>query len=216
MKRLAYDTTIFPFKSVTEDYLNNTKLHLIHKDHPFKETLVYGTDQAQLLHRIFYDMMDGDVNQTFVNLYRRFIKKVIMPHYNFPVVFQRFPTLRIHQPSNIAVFGWHRDRDYNHHPQEINYFLPITSAFGTNTFWYESEPDKEDYQPMEAEYGEAIEWDGSNCRHGNKSNDTGKTRVSFDFRILPREVCVNNTPKKSITQSTKFKIGDYFDDKIVL
>jgi len=216
MKRLTYDTTIFPFKSVTEDYLNNTKLHLIHKDRPFKETLVYGTDQAQLLHRIFYDMMDGDVNQTFVNLYRRFIKKVIMPRYNFPVVFQRFPTLRIHQPSNIAVFGWHRDRDYNHHPQEINYFLPITSAFGTNTFWYESEPDKEDYQPMEAEYGEAIEWDGSNCRHGNKSNDTGKTRVSFDFRILPREVCVNNTPKKSITQSTKFKIGDYFDDKIVL
>jgi len=64
---------------------------------------------------------------------------------------------------------------------------------------------------MEAEYGETIEWDGSNCRHGNKPNNTGKTRVSFDFRILSREIYDTSTPKKSITQGTSFKIVDYFD-----
>tara|TARA_Y100000310_G_C20641258_1_gene794053 strand:+ start:343 stop:987 length:645 start_codon:yes stop_codon:yes gene_type:complete len=211
MKRLPYDTTIFPFKKVVEDYLKHTNLPLIHEEHPFEETLVHGTDQAQPLHRTFYDTMDADNNQTLANLYRRFIKEVISPCYDYPIIFQRFPTFRIHQPSNIAVFGWHRDRDYNHNPQEINYYLPITSAFDTNTFWYESEPNKEDYQPMEGEYGEVIEWDGPNCRHGNKPNDTGKTRVSFDFRVLSRKVYDSSKPKQSITQGTSFKIGDYFD-----
>lgn len=209
--RFSYSTSDYPFKKVVENYLDHTKLSLIHQDHTFKETLVHGTDQAQPLHRTFYDAMDADANQTFTNFYRRFIEEVIAPRYNYPIIFQRFPTFRIHQPSNIAVFGWHRDRDYNHHPQEINYFLPITSAFGTNTLWHESEPDKGDYRPMEAEYGEAIEWDGPNCRHGNKPNTTGQTRISFDFRVLSREVYDDSTPKESITQGTKFEIGAYYD-----
>jgi len=211
MLNLFYSTNDYPFKEIVENYLNHTNLPLIHEDHSFKETLVQGTDQAQPLHRLFYDAMDADVNQTFTNLYRSFIEEVVVPRYNYPIIFQRFPTFRVHQPSNIAVFGWHRDRDYNHHPQEINYFLPITSAFGTNTFWYESEPDKGDYQPMEAEYGEAIEWDGPNCRHGNKPSDTGETRVSFHFRVLSREVYDGNAPKESITQGAKFEIGAYYD-----
>ena len=136
MKRLPYDTTTFPFKDVVQDYLKHTNLPLIHEDHRFDKTLVHGTDQSQPLHRAFYDGMDGDINQIFTNLYRRFIKDVISPSYDYPIIFQRFPTFRVHQPSNIAVFGWHRDRDYNHNRQEINYFLPITSAlvqilFGT-------------------------------------------------------------------------------------
>ena len=207
MKAFSYSTREYPFKEIAETYLNHTNLPLIHKDHCFKETLVHGTDQAQLLHRTFYDAMDVDPNQTFINLYRRFIKEAILPRYSHPIIFQRFPTFRVHQPSNIAVFGWHRDRDYNHHPEEINYYLPVTSAFSTNTFWHESEPDKGDYQPMEAEYGEAIEWNGANCRHGN----TGETRVSFDFRILSREAYDDSTPKESITQGTKFEIGKYYD-----
>ena len=156
MKRLSYSTTTFPFKSVIENYLNHTNLPLIHEDHSFKETLVHGTDQAQPLHRIFYDAMDADINQTFINLYRRFIKEVIVPRYNFPLVFQRFPTFRVHQPSNIAVFGWHRDRDYNHNREEINYYIPITKAFATNTFWHETEDGKGDYQPLEVDYGQAV------------------------------------------------------------
>ena len=211
MKRLFYSTASFPFKNVVEDYLKHTDLPLIHEQHLFGKTLVHGTDQSQPLHRAFYDAMDADRNQIFTNLYKNFIKEVICPRYDYPIIFQRFPTFRIHQPSNIAVFGWHRDRDYNHNPQEINYYLPITAAFGTNTFWHESKPDKGDYCPMEAEYGEAVEWDGSNCRHGNKTNDTGKTRVSFDFRILSRKVYDTSKPKKSITQGTSFEIGNYFD-----
>lgn len=211
MKTLSYSTSKYPFKKIVETYLNHTNLPLIHEDYRFEETLVHGTDQAQLLHRSFYDAMDKDAAQTFINLYREFIKEIIIPRYNYPIIFQRFPTFRIHQPSNIAVFGWHRDRDYNHNPEEVNYFLPITDAFGTNTFWHETKPNKEDYQPMETKYGDAVEWDGANCRHGNKTNNTGKTRVSFDFRILSLKAYDTSTPKESITQGTKLEVGKYYD-----
>ena len=32
---------------------------------------------------------------------------------------------------------------------------------------------------------EFIVFNGNKCIHGNKLNDTGKTRVSLDFRIIP-------------------------------
>lgn len=211
MKRIKYSTKSYPFREAVEDYLGIQDLPNLHKTHNFGETLVHGTDQAQDLHRAFYDNMDGDIDQKFVSLYRSFIKEVIIPNHNYPIIFQRFPTFRIHQPSNIAVFGWHRDRDYNHNPKEINYYLPVTDAFDTNTFWHETEPGKKDFQPMEAKYGEAIRWDGANCRHGNKQNDTGLTRVSFDFRVLSKQVYDTSQPKESITQGTKFEIGKYYD-----
>ena len=155
--------------------------------------------------------MDSDPDQKFVSLYRRFIKEFIRPTYSQDILFQKFPTFRVHQPDNIAVFGWHKDKDYNHHPKETNYYLPITKAFDTNTFWYEHEEGKEEYCPMEADYGEIIGWDGANCRHGNKPNTTGQTRISFDFRILKQSDYEKVTPKTSVTQGTKFEIGAYYD-----
>jgi|TARA_R110000824_G_scaffold112520_4_gene261762 hypothetical protein len=210
MIRRAYDIKLFDFKQIIESYLDYTNLPFIHKDYPFASTLISGTDQNQDLHKKFYNKMDNDERCLFVNTYTKFIKEVILKPYKCPMVFQTFPTFRIHQPSNLAVFGWHRDRDYNHSPHEVNYYLPITEAFGTNTFWYESEEGKKDFQPMEARYGEIIEWDGANCRHGNKPNNTGQTRISFDFRVLTKDNYEKYLPKRSITQGKKFEIGSYY------
>ncbi len=33
--------------------------------------------------------------------------------------------------------------------------------------------------------GECMSFNGNKCSHYNKINKTGKTRLSFDFRILP-------------------------------
>ena len=211
MRALSYSTSEYPFQEIVETYLKHNNLPLIHEEHAFEETLVHGSDQAQGLHRTFYNAMDADANQAFVNLYRSFIKEVIEPLHNHPIIFQRFPTFRVHQPSNIAVFGWHKDKDYNHNPKELNYYLPITNAFDTNTFWYETEPGKADYRAMEAKYGDVVEWVGANCRHGNKTNKTGETRVSFDFRVLSHKIYNDSTPKKSITKMTAFEIGKYYD-----
>ena len=38
---------------------------------------------------------------------------------------------------------------------------------------------------MSVEYGECIQWNGSNLTHGNKQNKTNTTRISVDFRLMP-------------------------------
>ena len=211
MKIFSYDTTIFDFKSIIEKHLEHDHLDKIHSEHHFNDRLVHGTDQSQPLHKKFYQSMDSDEDQQFVVLYLRFIREQIKPRYSGNILYQKFPTFRVHQPGNVAVFGWHRNKDYNHNHLEVNYCLPITNAYGTNTFFYESEPDKKDFKPMEVNYGQCAEWDGANCRHGNKANETDDTRISFDFRILTVEAYESEPPKKSISKGKSFEIGDYYE-----
>ena len=64
---------------------------------------------------------------------------------------------------------------------------------------------------MEANYGEFYMCDGANLSHGNKKNETGSTRVSFDFRVLPKSK-YTTTDKKSVTQGMSFKIGEYYEE----
>jgi ectoine hydroxylase-related dioxygenase (phytanoyl-CoA dioxygenase family) len=82
---------------------------------------------------------------------------------------------------------FHRDRDYGHRPAEINYSVALTPCFGTNAIWIESREGREDYQPMELEPGEMVEFDGASLKHGALHNTTGVCRVSFDFRVVAVE-----------------------------
>lgn len=209
MKEILFDSSIFDFQSLVKKYLKCDNLELVHEQCRFEDVLKHGTDQNQKLHRMFYDGMDS--SDEFINMYKAFIKDVIYPRYNESILYQKFPTFRVHQPDNIAVFGWHKDKEYNHSPKEVNYYLPLTRSFGNNSIWAESVEDAEDYHPMKVNYGKMIEWDGANCKHGNKTNDSNITRVSFDFRILTFENFKLYPPKASITKGTKFDIGGYFD-----
>ena len=65
---------------------------------------------------------------------------------------------------------------------------------------------------MDTNYGEFYLWDGANLLHGNKLNDTNNTRVSFDFRILPRSKYNEDNIKESITNNTKMVIGEYWSE----
>ena len=62
---------------------------------------------------------------------------------------------------------------------------------------------------MNTNVGEFVKWDGANLKHGNKINDTGNTRVSFDFRVMPLSKYKDNN-RESVSVNTKMKIGDYF------
>lgn len=64
--------------------------------------------------------------------------------------------------------------------------MPITKAEGGATLWCETEPLKGDFQPFVLNYGELNRFWGVNCRHTSGVNDTGKTRISFDFRVAPQ------------------------------
>ena len=214
MRKYQYSTKEFNFRWIVEKYLGTMRLENLHDLDKFEKKLTAGAgdygDQKQKLHRKFYNKMDED--SSFKNLYDKFVKDFLASRVDFEFHYQRFPTFRIHQPENVGVFEFHKDKDYFHSEHEINIFLPMTKAYDSNTVWAESEEDKGDFSPMEAEYGELFLWDGANLNHGSQINETGQTRVSFDFRILPVKKYDESKAKNSITKGTSFTLGDYFQE----
>tara|TARA_Y100000004_G_scaffold196914_1_gene268738 strand:+ start:9953 stop:10624 length:672 start_codon:yes stop_codon:yes gene_type:complete len=214
MKKYSYDTDKYPFRKITEEYLKISNLEKLHEDNEFEGVLTAAggdyADQKQQLHRRFYDRMDQDT--LLKERYDHFIKEIVAPLFEEEVYFQKYPTFRIHQPDNIAVFEFHKDKTYNHPEGEVNIYLPITKAYDSNTIWAESEEDKGDHAPMNADYGEFYVWDGNNLEHGNKLNETGQTRISFDFRVITKSDYNNRKDKGgSVTSDTKFILGQYYD-----
>ena len=67
----------------------------------------------------------------------------------------------------------------------MNYWLPVTRAFGTNSMWIEDEPGSDTYAPAVVSPGEVFRFDAVRNRHGNHPNETDVSRVSFDFRAMP-------------------------------
>jgi len=93
---------------------------------------------------------------------------------------------------------------------DINFYLPFTDTYDTNTIWYETKENLGDYSPMCCNYGELVQWDGTNLSHGNKINITEDTRISIDFRITTESYFYNNT-KKSKNTKTVFAVGGYYN-----
>lgn len=211
MHKIIYNTNTYRFRDILEDILDTKSLLKIHEEKHFEKYDLFtrDKDQSTKYHRKYYD--------NFLKLeqvYTNFINEIIRPLYKEPIVYQKIPTFRLHFPGNIAVGEYHKDkwyRDSKWHEDvcELNYYLPFTKTYGTNTIWVESEEDKGDFQCMNAEYGECIQWDGVNLTHGNKKNITNATRISVDFRVIPLSTY---KPSKhgSINTKTKFEIGGYY------
>ena len=64
---------------------------------------------------------------------------------------------------------------------------------------------------MNADYGDFFIWDGANLKHGNEINTTGKSRVSLDFRFIPKRL-YKKSNKKSINAGKLFNIGEYWTE----
>lgn len=208
MNKIIYSTKLFPFAYELQQLFEVEDLSSINNN---VEVFSREKDQNTPYHKLYYEWARTD---KFTQLYDRFILEVIKPIYNEQIVYQSIPTFRVAYPDNIAVGEWHKDKFYRdvswaEDVHEDNFFLPFTDAFDTNTIWVESEEDKGDFSPMNCEYGEVIQWDGSNLMHGNKINETKKTRISVDFRVIKYS---NYKPSEhgSINTKTKFQIGEYY------
>lgn len=176
-----------------------------------------GRDSHSEFHRIFYTNIKLSESPIRI-LWDRFCTeavKEIFPEEQ-PLIIQALPNLRIHIPGAQAVHRWHCDSDKDHrHPLgEVNIILAITNMFETNSVWRESSPNKGDYVPFNLSAGDMVLWNGNTCIHGNKKNTTNQTRISLNFRVIPKlkyqESQTNGWSKKSVTTSTKFAIGDYY------
>jgi hypothetical protein len=205
---LDYDTDRYPFRRIIQDLLGEERLEEIHEGVEY-ERLTREKDQSTEFHRLYYDNLDD----RFFTVYRAFLAEVVRPFIGEDVVYQRIPTFRVHLPDNVAVGEFHRDRDYAHGEGEINFWLPVTHAWGTNAVWIESLEGAEDFQPYEVSVGQVLVFDSVNLAHGNKLNTTGKTRVSFDFRVIPRSQ-YRPSDRVSVNTGTQFALGGYFDELV--
>ena len=154
--------------------------------------------------KMFKLMRATDVYKHYIQCYRTFVREIILPQFQGEAIWYQCPaTLRIHPPGLSPTIGLHKDSDYSRHEAyEINYWIPLTKVFGNNTLWVESLPGKSDFAPVELEAGKGFRFNGNECRHFTKANDTKCTRVSFDFRVIPLSIA---------ERPNKFdgKIGDY-------
>ncbi|MFI9306724.1 streptomycin biosynthesis protein StrG [Streptomyces triculaminicus] len=155
------------------------------------------TDQSTDHHKRFYDHFDV-ISPAYRKLAQELLGQKAESHY-----LQRVPTFRVHLRNSVAVGDWHRDRDFGHDVTEVNYWVPLTRAFGNNTVWIDDEP-------VHAEYGDVIVFDGANSWHGNVVNDTEISRVSMDFRTIPR-ASYRPSEKKSVSFGMPFLLGEYWD-----
>lgn len=168
--------------------------------------------------------------QQFKETYRRFLKEVILPTVAtaaddrdgvlLPDVVQMMPVLRVVMPSTHYATKVHRDGDYGHIAQELNYWVPLSPVFGSNSLYTESFPDRGDYEAFEGDTGDVFRWWGNRCRHYAEPNSTTSTRVSFDFRVVPGPLWIGAEAVGEVSTAAEgrtlkhlgeLRLGSYYD-----
>lgn len=173
---------------------------------------------------IFYDDYHYyvDNNTLFNEIYYKFIEKHVKPFYGNKIIVQKTPNLRISFPNTTAIgknknetindiIGIHKDSDFGHHEDEINFIIPITEMFETNSLYYEPYPcsneKHENYINLKLKTNEYFIGKFNTLLHFNRINKTESTRISMDFRIIPYESYFKNL---DYFKNTKFELDKYF------
>lgn len=197
----------FDFVGAVSRIFGIEDLSQIHRLAPTASIHDRASDQKTELHRIFY-ANNQEVLEIYEDLMRNWIPVVMGSD---DLIYQAVPTFRVHLPGSLAVGEFHKDSEYAHSREEINFWLPVTEAFGTNSIWVESREDAGDYRPTWVKKGEVFRFPGGILRHGNKLNDTGVSRVSFDFRAVRRDL-FSPTGERSASAGIEMKIGSYYKE----
>lgn len=182
-----FDAERFNFHQIIQRYLGTQNLSELRSDvEPDKsgDASIYKQMERSSAYQRLYNHLNGPEGDRFYETFEAFIQEVIRPQFEGAILYQQRPTHRIHFRNDRGESRYHKDTDYGHNPAEINFSVPQTKAFDTNTIWIESEADREDYAPIEMDVGQFVRFDGANLSHGAKNNQTEHTRVSFDFRVL--------------------------------
>lgn len=210
-KIIRYSVKDYPFIYLIQKLFDSQNLSELHtQDDTNYPIFEVSKDSSTVFHKIFYDKMRSGWDE-FIDTYKNFIANFVRPYMNEDIIYQKWPTFRVHLPNNLAVGAWHTDLEFNHPEGEINFILPITRMFESNTIILESEPGLRNFKQIELEPGELFIFNGNKCMHGNLPNRTGSTRISLDFRVLKKSDYNSEKNKSSITTNTKFVIGEYYE-----
>jgi hypothetical protein len=197
-----YDLQEYDFIGAVRDMLGVSDLPMLHTVYSADPAVKH--DQNSTAHTRFYDAFE-----ILRPLYLRFVREQILPLFKQDLCVQAIPTARFSFPGGTAVKEFHRDADYNHQEGTVNFWLPLTKAFDSNGLWLESAPGAADYEPINLEPGQYLEFDAIHLGHGNMPNETGLTRVSFDFRVIPRRQ-YRSTGLATVTSGMSMELGSYY------
>ena len=190
----------------------------------YKTIPIFGkNDRISEFIRLFYKRYDenDDLNKLYIDLLYK-IKNDVFPNEEY-LICQKTPNIRIHFPEctnigkletdpNKDIIGLHNDSMFNHPENEINLMIPLTNMYDTNSLFIQADLEKEDinsYKPLKLKPGEISFNYLNKYKHFNKINKTGKTRVSFDIRVVPFSK-YKTSEKLSATGKNKFTIDDYY------
>lgn len=175
------------------------------------------------LHQAFYQ--DMKTHPEFLTKYKKMLTHLlreIFPHEHWMVI-QTMPNIRFHMPDTICVPP-HRDIDEGEfrtaHPEgEHNFLLTCTQMQDTNAMYIESSPQKADYKLLSMSENHLLHFNGNKCVHGNRINQTDKTRVSIDFRAITLENMsryknngiVRTTQSRDYRDNIPLDMGGYYE-----
>jgi sporadic carbohydrate cluster protein (TIGR04323 family) len=214
--RLTFDRRQFDFVSLVEKEIG---AHLATSGRPPLASLdqihdVEGIETQlegyrQLLFALFR-------KECFQRVYCSLGKKLIDEHFSKRALIQKTPTVRIHLAGGNSV-SFHSDAWYGHGRRVYSFWLPLTGVFGSNSlqmarsldesqaFLREVETRQLDLdeinalaagicEPITAQFGELIVF-SAEMVHGTTTNETRKSRISFDFRIAESADDIGNKPQ---------------------
>lgn len=223
MKIYEYNKNNYRFDEMLKDLFSVPALELMHVFHSgtsLNNSAEWREESDGRFHQLFYSKLNlrgpGKPWQEIIEVYDSFVKNEIRNKLNDEADFlvQQFPSLRVQLPNSQAIHKWHFDSDVDHgHPTgEINIQIPLTVMYDTSATWIEAVPGMGKFTPMNMFPGQFAIFNGNKCTHGNKSNKTGLTRVSFDFRVIPKKTLEVQIPNKSATFGIKFSNGGYYKE----
>ena len=184
-----------------------------------KEIHDWKNDRNSIFIKLFHSYVDE--NPIFNETYHRFIKENIAPLFQERLVIQKTPNIRFSFPDSAAIgcdpkdpdniIGLHCDSNFGHNENEMNFIVPITRMFSTNSIFYEpvlnSQIEPIDFSCLVLEENEFLQAYFNKLRHCNQINKTDKTRISFDIRIIPYSKYMENL---AFFEGTKFELGKYY------
>ena len=186
MQVLDYDLAAYPFPALVAGILGVDDLtRLTSGTRADSDASIYKNVQQSELHARLTEGMSGSQGEAFAEVYGAFLRDEVAPRFDEGIVYQARPTFRLIFADAAGVARFHRDSDYGHDSSEVNFSVALTPAFATNAIWIESAEGREDYAPIELVPGQYARFDGASLRHGVFPNETGRSRVSFDFRVVP-------------------------------
>ena len=188
----------------------------------FHKTLQdWKNDRNSVFVKNFHEYVDN--NPSFNRVYHKFIHEYIKPL--FPnetnLVIQKTPNIRFSLPESAAIgydpndptgiVGLHCDSDFGHSEYEMNFIIPITQMFDTNSIYYEttigSRTNSIDFKNLVLNTDEFFQAYFNKLKHCNRVNTTSHTRISFDIRVIPYTKYMENL---DWFKGTKFELGKYY------